>query len=68
MVMVALSQTLLKAANTITFNRKTSTIAERKPKMQIHPLKSQRTAKHLWSTKHLWSNREGPKTLLRRRL
>ena len=68
MVMVALSQTLLKAANTITFNRKTSTIAERKPKMQIHPLKSQRTAQHLWSTKHLWSNREGPKTLLRRRL
>jgi hypothetical protein len=57
MVMAALSQTLLMAANTITFNRKTSTIAERKPKKQIRPLKSQRTAKHLWS------NRAGPKTL-----
>ena len=57
MVMVALSQTLLKAANTITFNRKTSTIAERKPKTQIRPLKSQ------WIAQRLWSNREGPKTL-----
>jgi hypothetical protein len=47
MVMAALSQTLLKAAHKITFNRETPAIAERRPKTQICPLKSQRIGKHL---------------------
>jgi len=47
MVMAALSQTLLKAAHKITFNRETPAIAERKPKTQIRTLKSQQTEKHL---------------------
>ena len=57
MVMAALSQTLLKAAHKITFNRQTPAIAERKPKTQSRPLKSQRTGKHICS------NRETQKAL-----
>jgi hypothetical protein len=51
MVMAALSQTLLKAAHKITFNRETPAIAERRPKTQIRLLKSQRTGKYLCSNR-----------------
>jgi hypothetical protein len=55
MVMAALSQTLLKAAHKITYNRETPAIAERRPKTQIRPLKSQQTGKHLCSNRETYN-------------
>ena len=49
MVMPALSQNLLKAANKIILNKQTPAIAKRKLTTPIRPLKSQRTGEHVCS-------------------
>ena len=51
MVMAAIAQNLLKAANKITFNKQTPALAKCKLTMPIRPLKSQRIEEHVCSNR-----------------